>query len=411
MVSEVTHLTFVSNCGSWIDWHCWMALVELVHPQGSYQVSVGPLTMKCDLFKNNPSLTIAPYQVDSRVSLEDFRDFVSALEDKPINIKDRNFPGLSQLSEEFGFQALLMKLSTHRRSPGLSDAQTAEIQSRLSAVEERAGQHEDQIRRFEADLARLASELEAIRNPKNSDTARPAVAPPPSAPATPPPTAASHPSAPAKPPPTATPPAWPDPVIVREFSPLFDEWRAKRFNLLWQGSRDGFGAKAFHDRCDGRANTLTIIQDTDGNVFGGFTPVEWASPVWNNQGGDKNNTLRGDDSLRSFLFTLRNPHSVPPRKFALKAEGKHRAIICRYGRGPVFGDLPVSDRCCIWQEMSLASGCISVSSDCNANEDSSTHIGTHWSDREYANDTDVEDFFTGAERFTVGDIRVYQITD
>jgi hypothetical protein len=94
-----------------------MSLVELVHPQGSYQVSVVPLITKCDLFKTNPGLTVSPYGVQSEVSLEDFRDFVSALEDKPININDRNFPGLSQLSEEFGFQSLLMKLSSHRRSP------------------------------------------------------------------------------------------------------------------------------------------------------------------------------------------------------------------------------------------------------------------------------------------------------
>jgi hypothetical protein len=119
-----------------------MALVELVHPQGNPPVSVGPLIMKCDLFKNNPALTITPYRIQSGVSLEDFQDFVTALEDKPMDIKDRNFLGLSQLSEEFGFQALLAKLSSYRRSAGLSDAQTAECRSRISALEERAHQHE-----------------------------------------------------------------------------------------------------------------------------------------------------------------------------------------------------------------------------------------------------------------------------
>jgi hypothetical protein len=42
-----------------------MALVELMYPQGSHQVSVVPLTMKCELFKNNPGLAIAPYRVES----------------------------------------------------------------------------------------------------------------------------------------------------------------------------------------------------------------------------------------------------------------------------------------------------------------------------------------------------------
>jgi hypothetical protein len=165
-VSEIIDRILRCNSGLWFDFICWMALVELVHPQGSYQVSVVLLITKCDLFKNNPALIMTPYRVQSGVPLEDFQDFVTALEDKPMEIKDRNFLGLSQLSEEFGFQALLAKLSTHRRSPGLSDAQTAECRSRISALEERIGLHEDQLaalqsalfpalRRFEADLARL----------------------------------------------------------------------------------------------------------------------------------------------------------------------------------------------------------------------------------------------------------------
>jgi hypothetical protein len=44
---------------------------------------------------------------------------------------------------------------------------------------------------------------------------------------------------------------------------------------MWRGNRDSFGAAEFHLRCDGRANTLTVISDIDENVFGGFTPVEW----------------------------------------------------------------------------------------------------------------------------------------
>jgi hypothetical protein len=114
-----------------------MSLVRLVHPQCSHQVSVVSLIKKCDLFKNNTSLTIALYRVQSRVSLKDFRDFVCALEDKPISINDRNFPGLSQLSEEFRFRSLSKKLSAHRKLLRLSAAQTAERLSRISVLEER----------------------------------------------------------------------------------------------------------------------------------------------------------------------------------------------------------------------------------------------------------------------------------
>jgi hypothetical protein len=113
------------------------------------------------------------------------------------------------------------------------------------------------------------------------------------------------------------PPALDSP-IVSDLPPLFEEFRGKHFNLLWRGSRDGFTAQEFHRRCDGRANPLTVIADTDGNVCGGFTPVKWES--------DYDGKCKGDNSLRSFLFTLRNPHCVAPQKFALKAEKKQYAI-------------------------------------------------------------------------------------
>jgi hypothetical protein len=37
-----------------------------------------------------------------------------------------------------------------------------------------------------------------------------------------------------------------DSRIISSFPPLFDEFRGKRFLLLWRGSRDGFGARNFH---------------------------------------------------------------------------------------------------------------------------------------------------------------------
>jgi hypothetical protein len=71
-----------------------------------------------------------------------------------------------------------------------------------------------------------------------------------------------------------------DSLIVSEFPPLFHEFRTKRWALLWRGNRDGLPAREFHRRCDGHANTLTFILDTDENVFGGFKSVEWESHKW-----------------------------------------------------------------------------------------------------------------------------------
>jgi hypothetical protein len=184
-----------------------------------------------------------------------------------------------------------------------------------------------------------------------------------------------------------------DSLIIAEFPPLFNEFHRKRFKLLWRSSRDYFRAKEFHRRCDGRVNTLTLTAEIERNVFGGVAPVEWELRQWNGKGGDENNCLKGDDSLRSFLFTLRNPHCVPPRKFALRAERKQYTIYCKSESGPLF------------------CGCIVVRDNCNTNRDSSTRIGIRWSNRVYTNDTAFADFLTGAHEFAVKEIEVFEIAD
>ena len=40
--------------------------------------------------------------------------------------------------------------------------------------------------------------------------------------------------------------------------------------LIYRASRDGFGADEFHSKCDGKRDTLSIIQTTNGYVFGGM---------------------------------------------------------------------------------------------------------------------------------------------
>jgi hypothetical protein len=73
------------------------------------------------------------------------------------------------------------------------------------------------------------------------------------------------------------PPSGWNSAIVPGFPKVFEDFKEKQFTLLWRGSGDGFRAGDFHGRCDAHPNTLILILDTDGNIFGGFTPVEWKS--------------------------------------------------------------------------------------------------------------------------------------
>jgi hypothetical protein len=138
-------------------------------------------------------------------------------------------------------------------------------------------------------------------------------------------------------------------VIIDALPPLLSEFRTERLHLLWRGSRDGFRALAFHRRCDGHANTLTIVRDTNGNIFGGFTPVQWESRVWNGKDrlfGNRTNCLAADESLRSYVFTIVNPSHVPPEKFPLRATQAKFALYFDAQWGPTFGcGFCVMDNC------------------------------------------------------------------
>jgi hypothetical protein len=407
-----------------------MALVDLVHPEVICRIGVEPLLTKCRRFVANPQLSREPYRVQSAVRADAFQTFITALEGHVVDVTEGNYTGLLLLCEEFGFDGLTPQLAMFDPSAGPGDAnsrrrilvleehwqvserQIAELQSQLSRQTAIQDETIVLLRRFEAEIARLSAAVEAQsalaarvdRAEEDIAGLRGAVGGKVEL------SAAVEAGA-------ALPPRvdqaelarvasevgevraalldlkrWMAPrldsLIVKDFPPLFDDLGARHFNLLWRGSRDSFSADEFHHRCDGHANTLTLIADTGGNIFGGFTPVEWES--------ESGFTVKGDDSQASFLFTLKNPSGIPPQKFPLLEDRKHDAISCGVGSGPAFGR--GSD--------------ISVSDDCNANDTSCTCFGAGYRKRQtYANNINVKDFFTGSKHFRVKEIEVFEISD
>jgi hypothetical protein len=232
-----------------------------------------------------------------------------------------------------------------------------DVASRIQALEERGRQRDRDYARLFAWTSQAVTDLAALSATVDSLSARVATL-----------EARLHPPGPSS----------LDSLIIPDLPELFAEFRGQRFTLLWRGSRDGFGANEFHRLCDGHANTVTLIHDTEGNIFGGYTPVMW----------DSSTGKKADPSMKSFLFTLKNPYHLPERRFNLKVDKKHRAIGCFAGRGPCFRD-------------------IGVSSHCNANNNSFTfHFGSS-----YTNDSgiDARMFFTGSDKFTVTEIEVFEI--
>ena len=120
----------------------------------------------------------------------------------------------------------------------------------------------------------------------------------------------------------------------------------KNIELLYRGSTDGFKAKIFHQKCDYKGETLTIIKSTKDCIFGGYTEINWDSTVWNGKIGEFNNSRR-DGNGNEFVFTLKNPHNIKPSKYNMKKSFLSHSICCDGYLGPIFGcnDIRIEDNC------------------------------------------------------------------
>ncbi len=78
-------------------------------------------------------------------------------------------------------------------------------------------------------------------------------------------------------------------------------------NLLYRASRDGFNDRAFHEKCDGKANTITIIKNNFNYVFGGYTAAIWTS------------TGRWTYDSSAFIYSLRKYGTSNSHKFPIQA--------------------------------------------------------------------------------------------
>ena len=151
-----------------------------------------------------------------------------------------------------------------------------------------------------------------------------------------------------------------------------------RFTLLYRASQDGFAYNHFHSKCDGHANTLTILK-ANGFIFGGFTTASWQ-----NSGGNKSDP-------NAFLFSLTNKDNKPC-KMKIDSNQHHRAIHCSSVFGPTFG---YND--------------IEISNNSNTNTDSKSKLGDAYKHSEYnAGTNEAQSFLAGSQYFQLSEIEVYK---
>ena len=91
-----------------------------------------------------------------------------------------------------------------------------------------------------------------------------------------------------------------------------------KFELLYKKSRDGNSYKTFHQSCDNKGPTLTLIKSSEGFIIGGYTPLNW----------DTNSSWKSDNE--TFLFSLTKEKIFKKRKL------NDYSIYCGKDVGPWF---------------------------------------------------------------------------
>lgn len=110
------------------------------------------------------------------------------------------------------------------------------------------------------------------------------------------------------------------------------------FERIYSAKLNGDSASTFHLYCDNKGPTMTLIKDTEGNIFGGFTNIPWKSTI--------SAEWVGNDPF-AFLF------SINKQKIILHDnDTQEKTVTMCKSNGPIFGDddLVISDNCTSNQE-------------------------------------------------------------
>ena len=162
---------------------------------------------------------------------------------------------------------------------------------------------------------------------------------------------------------------------------LCDFQRDDKWTLLYRASNHGFGATDFHSRCDGHANTLTIIKvEGSENVFGGYARVAW------------NSSKAHQHDPSAFVFSLVNKKNKPCL-MKIDSEEIDGAINCEPMNGPSFG----------W-------GDITILDNSNKTTQNISHLGNCYTRPSKVLREEVEDycFLAGTQMFQVNEIEVFE---
>ena len=95
-----------------------------------------------------------------------------------------------------------------------------------------------------------------------------------------------------------------------------------KYTQIYKATRDGGTGKDFHRCCDNKTPTLTLIESTNGYIFGGYISIPWESPSdWTYEGNDE----------KAFIFSVNNNLKFP-------IQNNSYVIYLHKDYGPDFGN-------------------------------------------------------------------------
>lgn len=98
--------------------------------------------------------------------------------------------------------------------------------------------------------------------------------------------------------------------------------------LLYRGSENEFSAQKFHQLCNRKGPTITIVLSEQLNIFGGYTNLDWYS-----------RKTRSISDYGTFLYLLKSSSGIPSQRFFIKEESSYFATYNKSSQGPTFGKL------------------------------------------------------------------------
>jgi len=147
---------------------------------------------------------------------------------------------------------------------------------------------------------------------------------------------------------------------------------------IYQATLDGFDASNFHSKVDGINGTLSVIKSSNGNIFGGFTSVNWGLPPG----------YYNDSSV--YIFSLVNQQNFSCKIFS---NNSANAIYASPTYGPTFG----------------GGHDLNIRNHSNSNPSSISNLGhTFTAPLGYAyGSTAARNFLAGSNNFLTTEIEVY----